>query len=42
MGLLQPVGLDKADGLRQGHTAARWGRGAGGWAQRHVVPFGSS
>ena len=29
MGLLQPVGLDKADGLRQGHTAARWGRRMG-------------
>ena len=40
MGLLQHVGLDKADGLRQGHTAARWGLEAGGWAQRRAVPFG--
>lgn len=42
MGLLQHVGPDEVDGLRQGHAAACWGIGAGGWAQSYVVPFGSA
>ena len=42
MGLLQCIGVDEAAGLRQGHATASWGLGAGGWAQRRAVPFGSA
>ena len=42
MGLLQCIGVDEAAGLRQGHATACWGLGAGGWARRRAVPFGSA